>query len=231
VIALAIGAASSASAISLLAQSSGMFSAQAEAVSAGETSVRRGTFNAAVSLEGELPGFPTTLRVSRSGRLFERPFDFGLNAQVLWSPDASRFAITGSEGGANGQYRTAIVTLAADTLGWLDVTPSIEMMFGHPVKCGYPESPNIAAVTWRSKRRLVVAAEIVNHSNCDSFGTFSAYEVDIVTGHVEHAYDQLDAKRRWRTSLGAELLAAPDHCIRMPAACFVPTNHPESRQH
>jgi len=60
----------------LRAQSRGMFSAQAEAVGAGETSIRRGAYNVAVSLEDELPGLPTTIRVSRNGRLFERSFDF-----------------------------------------------------------------------------------------------------------------------------------------------------------
>ena len=93
----------------------------------------------------------------------------------------------------------------------------------------YPEAPNVAAITWRSNRRLIVAAEIINHSNCDSSGTFSAYEVDVVTGQVERTYEQLDAKRRWHAALGTELLAAPDECVRSPRACFVAANHPELR--
>jgi hypothetical protein len=226
-VALAAFAALGNSAIDLLAQSKALFAAQAEPIGAGETSVRRGASEAAVSLEDELPGLLSTLRVARDGRLFERSFHFGLNAQVLWAPDAARLAITGSESGANGQFRTAVVTLSDDTIGWLDLTPSIERTFGHPVKCGHDETPNVVAVTWRSNRRLVVAAEIINHSNCDSFGTFSAFDVDVVTGHVEHAYDQLEAKRRWHAALGPELLAAPDQCIRTPPACFVATNHPE----
>jgi len=205
-LALAGFAAFAHAAIDLPAQGKALFAAQAEPIGSGETSVRRGAFDTTVSLEGEGLDLPYTLRVARNGRLFERSFTFGLKAEVLWAPDGSRFAITGSTEGANVRFHTAIVTLADDTLGWIDLTPSIEQAFGHPVKCESPEPPNVAAVTWRSNRRLIVAAQIVNHLNCDSVGAFTAYEVNAVTGHVEHTYDQLDATRRWRASLGTALL-------------------------
>src|ERR1044071_8239932 len=104
VLALAI-VATLANGLSLRAQTARLFAAQAEPIGTGETSVRRGSSEASVSLEGEVPGVPSTLRVTRAGRLFERSIALGLHADVLWSPDASRFAITGSDGGANGQYR------------------------------------------------------------------------------------------------------------------------------
>ena len=184
-----------------------MFSAQAEAVGAGETSIRRSAYNVAVSLEDELPGLPTTIRVSRNGRLFERSFDFGLNASVLWSPDASRFAITGSGGSATGRFRTAVVSLSDDTLGWLELTRSIEQAFAQPARCDHPQAPDVGAITWWSNRRLVVAAQMADHATCDGSSTFGAYEVDAVTGHVEHSYERVEARRRWGSLLGTKLQA------------------------
>ena len=212
--------------VAVLAQGPGLFAKQAEPVTSGRTSLRSGG-RVAVSTANGSSAFPATLLVTRDGGRLERSFEFGLNAEVLWSPDGSRFAVTGSEGGANGQYRTAVVTIAGDRLGWFDVTPMVERAFGHPVKCGYPDAPNVAAIVWQSNVQLVVAAQILNHSNCDSFGTFASYAVDIVARRVGQRFDQPESKRRWRQSLGIELLAAPDECVRTPRSCFVPTNHPK----
>ena len=88
-------------------------SKQAEPIALGESSVRSGgdVVVTAISTEdNSSSGFPSTLRVALADRRLERSFDFGLNAQVLWSPDRTRFAVTGSEGGANGQFRTAVVS-------------------------------------------------------------------------------------------------------------------------
>jgi hypothetical protein len=172
-------------------------------------------------------GYPSILRVKIDGRTLERQFDFGLNAEVLWSPSGARFSVTGSGGGAVGQYRTAIVSATNDGLGWFDATPAVERAFGRPVRCGWPEAPNVGAVAWLSETRLLLAAQIMGHSNCDSFGTFVAYRLGLTSGRVERRYDQLETKKRWRTQLGKELLSAPDECIRTPQACYVSTNHPE----
>jgi hypothetical protein len=74
-----------------------------------------------------------------------------------------------------------------------------------------------------------VAAEVVNHSNCDSFGTFKAYEVDPAAMTVVRALNQFEAKRDLKPLLGKELRLAPDECIRKPESCYVSTNHPEIR--
>ena len=170
-------------------------------------------------------GFPAVLRVSAGRRHFERRFDFGLNAEILWSPDPNRFAVTGSWEGANGQYRTAVVDIAPTGLRWVEVTAKVERRFGHPVRCGWPEVPNVVAVTWLSRTRLVLAAQIIDHSNCDSFGTFKAYVFDVATLRLGRSIDQLEAKRRWSSRLGAELADARDECIRSPSVCFVAANH------
>jgi hypothetical protein len=70
-----------------------------------------------------------------------------------------------------------------------------------------------------------VAAEIMHHSNCDSFGTFKAYVVDLSGPRIVSTYDQLETKRLYRRDLGEELLQAKDNCIRDPKSCWVGANH------
>lgn len=153
---------------------------------------------------------------------------FGLDTEVLWSPDSRAFTVTGSEEGANGLYVTSVFYLLHGRLKQVELTPLITQAFGHPVKCGWLEPPNVAAVRWIvPSKKLLVAAEIIHHSNCDSFGTFMAYAIDLSGPRIVKAYGQLEAKRLFGSDLGPELLQADDNCIRNPPACFVPFNHPE----
>lgn len=155
----------------------------------------------------------------------------GVGSELLWAPDSRAFAVTTSDQGANGQFRTVIVADSVNGLAVRDVSRLIVRAFGHPVKCGWPEEPNVAAVQWLAgSRQLVVVAEIIGHSNCDSFGTFRAYEVDWRSMRVVRSYDQLTAKRLFGAAMGPELRSASDQCILRPRSCWVSTNHPSARR-
>jgi len=211
-------------------QVGGLFASRASAVGFGRTAVSPdGKLRVSVVASGGDDGWPTTLRLEAGSRVLERQFDFGLNAQVLWSPNGSSFAVTGSNGGAVGQFETAIVSVGEHSLAWLDVTRTIERAFGKPVKCDWPEPPNVGAVAWLSESQLLIAAEIMPHSNCDSMGTFVLYRLALPSRRVERRYGQLEAKRRWPKLLGVELLGADDECVRTPRSCFVPINHPDRK--
>jgi hypothetical protein len=150
----------------------------------------------------------------------------GVGSELLWAPDSHAFFVTTSDEGANGSYRLLIVGDFSGRLESRDVTSLIYKTFGHPVRCGWPEVPNVGGVGWlRGTRNILVAAEIVNHSNCDSFGTFRVYEVDPEKMSVIKSYGQLEAKQKFGDFLGDELKAAPDICIRDPKSCYVSTNH------
>jgi len=96
------------------------------------------------------------------------------------------------------------------------------------VKCGWSELPNVVAVKWlKGATTLLVAAQIIAHSNCDSFGTFTGFVVDAENLRVVKRYNQLEVKRLYGSGLGPELRDADDGCIRSPKSCFVATNHPE----
>jgi hypothetical protein len=169
-----------------------------------------------------------TLQIS--GRLGVHEVDLGpgVGSELLWSPNSDAFAVTTSDDGANGNYRTIVVSSEARGFVVKDLTPLVEAAFGHPVKCGSPEDPNVGAFRWTGPDEIVAAAEIVSHSNCDSFGTFRAYAIDLRAMRVVKTFDQIEAKRRFSSSLGAELRSAPDECVRSPRRCWVSTNHPRA---
>jgi hypothetical protein len=180
-------------------------------------------------LNGDADDFPTEVKVSTANTTLVSTIEFGLNAEILWSEDSRSFSITGSSEGANGQYHTDVFVLRGDRLDHVRLTRLIEKAFGHPVKCGWPESPNVAAIKWLNGRstQLLVVAEIINHSNCDSMGTFKGYVVDVQNRQVISEYDQLKVKSLFGADLGPELRDANDTCIREPQSCYVSTNHPE----
>jgi hypothetical protein len=180
-------------------------------------------------LDDDADDFPTEVKVSTTKTTLVSTIEFGLNAEILWSEDSRAFSISGSSEGANGRYHTDVFVLRGNRLNHARLTGLIENAFGHPVKCGWPESPNVAAIKWleRGSIQILVAAEIINHSNCDSMGTFKAYRVDVEKRQITRIYDQLKAKNLFGAELGPELKDANDACITKPTSCYVSTNHPE----
>ena len=172
------------------------------------------------------------LVIVRSGNLkLDTNIPSGFDAEILWSPDSQAFALTGSSEGANGLYQMEVIRISERGMHVVQLTPMIREAFGHPVKCGWQESPNVAAIRWAApSQELIVAAEIIHHSNCDSFGTFEAYAVSLDGPKIERTYDQLEARRLFGDELGPELRQADDGCIRNPPSCYVRENHPELKR-
>ncbi len=168
------------------------------------------------------------LRFKDAGEGTSLDIGWGIGAELLWSPDSKALAVTTSNGGRNGIFDTYVILLDQGHVKKSNLTPLIRKTFGHPVACAYPEPPNVAAVSWPSNGNLLVAAQIVNHSICDSFGTFVLYEVDVAKGAIVKEYDQLQAKQLFSPSLGNFLLHARDICISDPKKCEVPANHTSS---
>lgn len=177
-------------------------------------------------LDDNAEDFPARVTVNtKQGQMYAK-IRFGLGTEVLWSPDSLAFALTGSNGGANGQYETDVFYILKKKLVKVKLTALVEKAFGHPVRCQWPELPNVAAVRWLvPSKKLLMAAEIVHHSNCDSFGTFRAYVVDLETPRVVNVLNQLKVKRLYRNDLGEELLQSDDVCILHPESCRVGSYH------
>jgi hypothetical protein len=158
-----------------------------------------------------------------SGTVVVPPY---VDAELLWSPDEAAVAVTASEGGAIGLFDTYVIRSAGGRMIVDNLSPLIRRAFGHPVRCDSPEKPNVAAIKFLpDSRYIILAAQIMGHSNCDSFGTFKAYLVDIDRSSIRRSYNQLTAKQMFAEDIGVELRDAPDECIKTPKACWVSTNH------
>ena len=149
----------------------------------------------------------------------------GIGAELLWSPDSKALAITTSDVGRNGVFNTYVLRLDHGSIQKIDLSPLVRKEFDHPVACAYPEPPNVAGVSWSSPDHLLIAAQILDHSICDSFGTFVLYEVDVPQKAILRRYNQIEAKRVYSTSLGTFLQHARDVCVMSPKKCEVPSNH------
>lgn len=177
-------------------------------------------------LDDNAEDFPARITVNTGQDQLSATIRFGLATEILWSPDSRAFALTGSSGGANGQYETDVFYVQEKKLLKVELTTLVEKAFGHPVRCAWTESPNVAAIKWLiPSKELLVAAEIIHHSNCDSFGTFEAYVVNVPVPRVVKVLNQLEAKRMYHDDLGEELLQSDDICILHPDSCHVGSYH------
>ena len=132
----------------------------------------------------------------------------GVGTEILWSPRGDALLVTTSGGGLNGIYDLILVDRFHRTPRERNLSAAVRERFGHPVRCDYPEPPNVAAIAWLPNGNILAAAEIVHHSVCDSYGTFAAYEIDPTDLRIVRGYDQTEAKRRFGPLLGWELAEA-----------------------
>jgi hypothetical protein len=161
------------------------------------------------------------------GKEYSVPFSPWPCPEFQWSPDSQAFFVTFSDGGAVGTYKTLVVSPFAQSVQITDPTAAVEKEFlAHYPKCFDPETPNLAAVSWQGdSTRLLLAAQVLPHSNCEMMGTFSLYEIEAPSGKIQKKFGQLAAKRAFGGLLGAELRNADDECFTKVGACEIPQLH------
>ena len=138
----------------------------------------------------------------------------GFNAEALWSPDSSAFAVTQTEGGGGIGYRVYVFYVNETGLRKVVVSDVVEKAFGTPVKCEVSVPPNTGFVDWLGNRadRMLIAAEVVPVSICECSGTFKLYELTLPEVRVERTYSQTEAVNRFGNLLGCELRDANTGC-------------------
>jgi hypothetical protein len=147
--------------------------------------------------------------------------------EFQWAPDSEAFFLTFSDGGTVGNYKVFVYYPSKEGVKVLDPTSAVEKDFlARYPKCFDPEIPNFGGITWlKDSRRLLVAAEVLPHSNCDMMGTFAAYEIEVPSGRIVKKYGQLVAKQHFWNLLGPELRNANDDCFTKPGSCEIPMLH------
>jgi hypothetical protein len=147
--------------------------------------------------------------------------------EIGWSLTSALFFVTYSEGGAVGTYHVATYRLSAGNMRKMDLTTAVRRDFQRQYpRCFSPEEPNIAAVAWSAdSSRLLVAAQVLPHANCDNMGTFKLYEVAVPSGAIVRRISQVASKVPLHDVLGPELRAADDSCFSQPGTCRIPALH------
>ena len=146
--------------------------------------------------------------------------------QALWTPDSRAFFLNYSTGGAVGTFETRLFYPSREGVKVIDPTKAVVADFlAHYPKCFSPETPNVAGIAWLSASRLLVAAQVLPHSNCDAMGTFATYEIEVPSGTVRAKHSQLESKKLFPHLLGPELQNANDECFTSPASCRIPELH------
>jgi hypothetical protein len=169
----------------------------------------------------------TTLAVDEGGRKFTISTEGWPCPEIGWSPASDVFFVNYSDGGAIGTYHVAAYQLSKGRLAEIRLASEVRRDFleRYP-KCFSPEEPNIAGIAWaNSATRLLIAAQVIPHSNCDNMGTFMLYEVAVPSGKVIRRFSQIEAKALFYNLLGPELRSADDSCLSDPSSCLIPMLH------
>jgi hypothetical protein len=156
--------------------------------------------------------------LSHKGKRYSLPFGTYTSAEVLWSPDSLAFFVTYSDAGAVGTYHVLVYAIDDDGPHRSEPISNGRKLFRPD--CLTPEHPNVGGIRWgKDSHTLVIGIEVPPHSSCVDMGTFKAYEISLPSGTVLKEYGQLEAKRRFASTLGVELRNADDECITKPRSC------------
>lgn len=137
----------------------------------------------------------------------------GFNAEVLWSPDSSAFAVTQTEGGGGIGYGAYVFYVRQHGLEKVALSPPIKKAFSNPAKCEIES--NVAIVDWlHESDRILVVGETIPVSFCQCMGTFELYDVSVPDGRVLQKYSQIEGKNKYWNLLGCELRDADDSCSK-----------------
>jgi hypothetical protein len=160
-----------------------------------------------------------TVTVKANGREYRTKIGAWVNAEAAWSLDSKAFFVTYSDGGNIGTYHVKVVYVTNNGLHVIEPIANGRRLF--VPTCFDRERPNVGAVKWvgHDSSRLLIAIEVPPHSSCASMGTFRAFEIALPGGNVVSRYGQIEAKKLFKSDMGAALRNADDDCIRNPQTC------------
>jgi hypothetical protein len=172
-------------------------------------------------------GDTTLFAIDEVGHEFAIETDGWSCPEIGWSATSTLFFVTYSDGGAVGTYHASTYRISGGRMEKLDLTGAVQRDFQRRYpKCFSPEEPNIAGVTWSAdSTKLLVAAQVLPHANCDNMGTFNLYAVAVSNGRITNRIPQPAAKLSFHGVLGQELRDADDGCFSQVGSCWIPALH------
>lgn len=141
------------------------------------------------------------------GRCYRTDIGSLTAAEVLWSPDSKAFALTYSDGDVVGNYHLVIYWATPSGFRIQDLTPALHKRARRWRKvCDGDDPTNVGAICWRRDyQRIVIGAEVPNHSVCPDMGSFRAYEVELPSSRIVQEWPESAARRLFAGALGTEL--------------------------
>jgi hypothetical protein len=213
-------------------QGSGSFSAVAQnacrgvATASAELRIRSPDGKNAIVVRSK-EGHAQTFAVDKAGKRFPVTTEGWPCPEIGWSSASDRLFLNYSDGGNVGTFHIAVYYLVNGKFEAISLTQAVSHDFSERYpKCFSPEAPNIVGIAWsKDAARLLLAAQVLPHTNCDDMGTFMLYEVAIPSGAITRRLSQVEAKTSFRRLLGSQLQAADDGCFSEPGSCFIPMLH------
>lgn len=123
--------------------------------------------------------------------------------EILWAPNAQNFAVTGSDGGAVGNWSTIVYTV--DDKGDVreqNLLKLISSWVKRIPQCD-GEDANYGAAAWLpDSDKLLVIIEVPPHSVCKHMGTLKGVLVDLAARKVEATFTEAQLRESWSHVLG-----------------------------
>ncbi len=145
---------------------------------------------------------------------------FANGGELLWSTNSDALAITKSDAGIVGTYRVVAVWRREDQVNALDISSLVYPVFGDAGECDTPERPNVAAVTWLGEAKILVAAQVPNHSSCRKMGAYKLFDIDLEQMRVVATYGEREGVLKFGNYLGPLLLTLARECEKNEQFCL-----------
>ncbi len=131
-------------------------------------------------------------------------------SEVLWSPDSQALAITWSDGGYVGTWRPRVFLVARGRVQEARVVEEMLKDFAVRFTCeklgDLKDSANVAVLHWiKGSSKLLLVAEVPNHSSCKDMGSVMGYIVSVPSGKVLQRLSLRQLRAQWGQFLGERL--------------------------
>ena len=115
--------------------------------------------------------------------------DLSSNITIVWAPDSRKFAITYSNGGAEGAFHAQVFQLEKDSV--VENSKAVDIAFRDFKSRHYCQERgnNVYVEGWTSdSRRVFVIAQVFPTGDCgEEFGLMGGYSMDLI-GQITHRY-------------------------------------------
>jgi hypothetical protein len=126
-----------------------------------------------------------------------------LPSEIVWSPDSLSFALTSSDGGANGTWEVGMFLLQNSRFRYSDVSREAVDLYQKEFPCTSPQEPNVGAVKFvKESKQLLLVVDPPLTSSCGDQVAIRGFVVTVPDGKVVKEIAGQDLRDDWGEALG-----------------------------